>query len=116
MIKIEFDFPSELRDCFSQPEVADLRERNASLRTEAANARSAMYAAQEKAASLGQAPPAQPLVKYLLTVNEAELVRSFLRLQAPDNKIQQIKMIREIMGSGLKESKDFVEGTTDHLD
>ena len=119
MIRMEFEYASEVRDCFGQPELADLRESNACLRTELANARSVMSvmydAVQEKETLLGQAP-AQPLVKWLLANGAADHVRDFLRSQAPDDKNQQIKMIHEILGSGFRESKDFVEGTTDHLD
>lgn len=113
MIRIEFECASEVRDVFSQPEVADLRERNATLRYDLNRVSNELYDLKDKDRT--QAPSAKPMVMWMLSENYAELVRRFLAHQCPDNKIQQIKLFREITGCGLKEAKDFQEGTINHV-
>lgn len=45
----------------------------------------------------------------------AEALRHTLEELMPDQKILQIKTLREVTRAGLKEAKDFLEGTRDTL-
>ena len=54
-------------------------------------------------------------MRWLISRGDTAFVRLFLLEKRPENKISQIKLLREITGCGLKEAKDFVEGTIHYI-
>ena len=70
----------------------------------------------------GKSPDVGKLVKSILSLYRnnaavaiADDIRYALNEFYPDQKIMQIKLIREVSNCGLKTAKDFIEGTTNYL-
>lgn len=102
MIRIEFESVTELRDLVSV-ETIELVNENNKLKDD-------LRLAQRNSTSFSRG-----LVDFLINHDEAELVRMFVRSRFPNDKINQIKLLKQTMGSGLNDTKEFIEGTINYL-
>lgn len=118
MIRIEFDCAAEVHELLNvnSEEVAELRRRNESLNDGYTRAQDELYELKKRASLV--APDdcnIETMMRWLISRGDTALVRLFLSEKRPENKISQIKLLREITGCGLKEAKEFVEATIHYI-
>ena len=119
-MKIEFENHYELKN-FCQDFVAretDIAVEDLSRRLQASEEK-VRELQKQKDALTGTDP--QPFVDEhsqvlrALAKDHPSTLRTILHKLNPDNRISQIKMLRTIYGCGLKEGKEFVDGTNPAL-
>lgn len=118
MIRIEFDCAAEVHELLNvnSEEVLRLHDRNTQLNEDYSRMQPELYELKRRASLV--APDdcnIETMMRWLISRGDTALVRLFLSEKRPENKISQIKLLREITGCGLKEAKDFVEATIRYI-
>jgi Ribosomal protein L7/L12 C-terminal domain len=105
-VKIELDF-YELTEALDR--LTEDKRYAATLQGELTQVKLHMESLKSEINHLRKNPPAPPITSYPTNALAGRHIRELIKMQHDQNKIGCIKVIREVMGLGLKEAKDFYE-------
>jgi ribosomal protein L7/L12 len=115
----------EARDLFNLDRVEQLQEYLEIARSDRDNLEKEVYDLKQQLAKADTSKPdtlplsqlMKAVAKYESNPNafNAQELRNTIVAALPDQKILQIKLIRDFSDCSLKEAKDFLEGTSNHI-